>query len=135
MAPPVKCDNAIVNLYPDFTLQVQQQRREFLEVKRALRQQELRYAMLFPAKLRVVADGKVHFFTNPDETWQWLEGRDPKRDPLDKPKTPNRKQVRRTERRKTESIRTDASPQNQNSPRVSPNKEQSDRTDWFEATT
>ena len=129
----MKCDNAIVNLYPDFTLQVQRQRRDFLEVKRALRQQELRYAMLFPAKLRVVADGKVHFFTDPDGAWQWLEGRASARDPPNKCHSPNRKQERRNGKRKTESTHSGASPQNQDSPRSSPRNVQSDQIDWFEA--
>ena len=51
IAPAVKCDNATVRFFPDFTMQVQQQRRSFFEIKKRLREQGYKYAMLFPAKL------------------------------------------------------------------------------------
>ena len=73
VAPAVKLNNATIRFFPDFTLQVQQARRGFLEVKAALRKEGLKYAMLFPAKLRVEAHGKTQFFYKPTEVWDWLE--------------------------------------------------------------
>ena len=73
VAPAVKINNAIIRFFPDFTMQVQQARREFLEVKAALRNEGLKYAMLFPAKLRVEAQGRTQFFYKPAEAWDWLE--------------------------------------------------------------
>ena len=74
-APAVKVDNATVNFFPDFTLQVQKQRRDFFQVKRLLREQGLKYAMLFPAKLRVAAGDKTNFFATPEEAWDWVKSR------------------------------------------------------------
>lgn len=74
MAPPVTIDNSKIMFFPDFTTKVQKQGSSFLEVKRTLRQQEIKYAMLFPSKLRVEADGKTWFFTHPDQVWDWLDG-------------------------------------------------------------
>ena len=136
VAPPVKCDNATVSWYPDFTLQVQQQRREFLEVKKALRQQELRYAMLFPARLRVVADDKVHFFLDPGEAWQWLENRDPqkKRSPT-KGGITLQERRQRSKTRRFDSDTVNEPPQRRNSRQNSPREDQDVRTEWDEVTT
>ncbi|KAJ1215536.1 hypothetical protein NDU88_003144 [Pleurodeles waltl] len=43
------------------------------ELKRALREEGLRYLLLFPSKLKVMLDGGTHFFQEPDEVWAWLE--------------------------------------------------------------
>ena len=75
-AKPVRIENNEVGFFPDFTLQVQRRRREFYDIKRRLREQNLKYAMLFPARLRVEADGKTHFFTSPEEAWEWSETRE-----------------------------------------------------------
>lgn len=50
-APPLKFENSTITFFPDFTYKVQQKHRSFLEVKRALRGHNLKYAMLFSAKL------------------------------------------------------------------------------------
>ncbi|KAJ1113493.1 hypothetical protein NDU88_001736 [Pleurodeles waltl] len=52
---------------------VQSRRATFLGVKRALREEGLRYSLLFPAKLKIISDGTTHFFQEPDEAWAWLE--------------------------------------------------------------
>lgn len=53
---------------------MQKQRRSFDHVKKELRSKDLKYMMLFPAHLKVIAEGKPWFFVTPDEAWVWLEG-------------------------------------------------------------
>ncbi|KAJ1117733.1 hypothetical protein NDU88_005930 [Pleurodeles waltl] len=59
--------------FPDFTLAVQTRRATLLEEKQALREEGLRYSLLFPSKLKVILDGTTHFLQEPDEVWAWLE--------------------------------------------------------------
>ncbi|KAJ1138489.1 hypothetical protein NDU88_004872 [Pleurodeles waltl] len=59
--------------FPDFTLAVQARRATSLEVKWALREEGLRYSLLFPSKLKMMLDGATHSFQEPDEVWTWLE--------------------------------------------------------------
>ena len=70
---PIKIENSSVMIFPDYTAAVQQQRATFLGVKRRLRELGYKYALLFPAKLRVQALGRTFFFEDPKETWDWLE--------------------------------------------------------------
>lgn len=51
VAPPIKIDNSIVSIYPDYTAAVSEQRRTFMDIKKELRQRKLKYSMLYPAKL------------------------------------------------------------------------------------
>ncbi|KAJ1097892.1 hypothetical protein NDU88_003008 [Pleurodeles waltl] len=46
----------------------------FDDVKCVLREKELKYMMLFPAKLKIIAEGKTWLFSTPEEAWDWLEG-------------------------------------------------------------
>lgn len=62
-----------VAVFPDFSEEVQKKRAQFSEAKRQLRNHHLAYAMLFPAHLRVVLDGKAHFFEDPSAVIPWLE--------------------------------------------------------------
>lgn len=52
-------------LFPDFTPMVQEARRKYNGVKATLRNLGLRYGMLYPARLRVDADGQVRVFDTP----------------------------------------------------------------------
>ncbi|KAJ1136934.1 hypothetical protein NDU88_003348 [Pleurodeles waltl] len=52
---------------------VQQRRAEYNSVKRKLRDLEIPYSMLFPARLRVVAPTGAESFSTPEEAWAWLE--------------------------------------------------------------
>ncbi|KAJ1112121.1 hypothetical protein NDU88_000389 [Pleurodeles waltl] len=67
-------DKAVIRLFLDFTLQVQRQRKSFDEVKKVLRPKEVKYTMLFPAELRVLADRKSWYFASPEKAWKWFEG-------------------------------------------------------------
>ncbi|KAJ1200957.1 hypothetical protein NDU88_004775 [Pleurodeles waltl] len=62
--------------FPDYTIAVQKQHNSFLVVNRCLRELGLAYSLLFPARLRVVAAGTMHFFATPEEAWHWIESRD-----------------------------------------------------------
>ncbi|KAJ1181536.1 hypothetical protein NDU88_006743 [Pleurodeles waltl] len=58
-------------LYPDFTQQVQQVRRQFILAKCKL---QVEYSMLYPA-LQVIADGKATIFGDPKNMQQLLKRR------------------------------------------------------------
>lgn len=62
-----------ISIYPDFSAATQKQRASFTHVKKRLRDSHLVYSMMYPAKLRVVDGGKVHFFNTPVEASRWLD--------------------------------------------------------------
>lgn len=45
-----------------------------MEIKRSLQKYEVKYALLYPARLRVEAMGEVLFFDSPTGATRWLEG-------------------------------------------------------------
>lgn len=53
--------------------EVQRQRTSFVAVKYYLCTYGLQYAMLFPAKLQIIHNGKARFYTNPKDTMAWLD--------------------------------------------------------------
>lgn len=61
------------SLFPDYSVEVHKQRAKFTDVKGCLRTLNLQYAMLFPAKLRIVANGETHFFGKPAAATQLLD--------------------------------------------------------------
>ena len=61
-----------ITAFPDYTMEVQRQRNNFNAVKAQLRKMNLSYALLFPARLRVVEADTSHFFTTPKDAWDWL---------------------------------------------------------------
>lgn len=56
---PILFENKTISLYPDFTLTVQKARATFMEAKKKLRAHNLKYALLFPARLRVIHNQKA----------------------------------------------------------------------------
>lgn len=64
-----------VSFYPDFSVEVQKQRAKFKDVKRRLFSLKIKYAMLFPSKLRITDRDGVQFFDTPDAVSTWLDGR------------------------------------------------------------
>lgn len=46
-----------------------------MEAKRQLRSRHYSYAMLFPARLRVVGEDRAHFFDTPEAVLAWLENK------------------------------------------------------------
>lgn len=47
-----------------------------MEVKRRLRIRNVKYAMLFLARLRVEGEDRSHFFEDPEAAITWLEQRE-----------------------------------------------------------
>lgn len=70
---PISYENKTISLYPDYTLSVQKVTASFLAAKRQLREHNLKYALLFPARLKVIHDQKSLFFESPEEVIEWLE--------------------------------------------------------------
>lgn len=74
--------NVEIKVFPDFSAEVQKKRALFTEAKRQLRIRHYSYAMLFPARLRVVGEDRAHFFDTPEAVLTWLENKEaPRRDP------------------------------------------------------
>lgn len=69
--------NHRVKAFPDFSTEVQRQRSQFADIKRHLRALHLKYAMLFPVRLRVVSKDRVHFFEEPEAVAAWLDQLNP----------------------------------------------------------
>ncbi|KAJ1106523.1 hypothetical protein NDU88_003924 [Pleurodeles waltl] len=70
---PLKIEGKEINIYPDYTNLVQKQRSAFASVKKVLRQNDMKYALLYPAKLRIEYEKRTHFLTSPREAWEWME--------------------------------------------------------------
>lgn len=69
--------NHQIMAFPDFSAEVQQQHSQFTDIKRRLRVPHLKYAMLFPACLRVIGEDRVHFFEEPRAASDWLDQLNP----------------------------------------------------------
>ena len=67
--------NSTISAYPDFTAEVQRRRATYMMVKRQLRSLDIKYALLFPARLKVIYDSSTHFFSTPEDTWTWLHAK------------------------------------------------------------
>lgn len=70
---PLKYNGNTISVYLDFSAEVQ--RTSIATVKDRLRTEGLQYAMLFPANLWIIQNGKVQFYTNPKEAMAWLNDR------------------------------------------------------------
>lgn len=64
-----------IMVFPDFSAEVQKQRARFVEVKRRLRAHHLMYAILFPARLRIVGEDRAYFLEDPTLASAWLDQR------------------------------------------------------------
>lgn len=67
--------NTKLSFYPDFTADVQKKRRQFSQIRVRLRELGLKYAMLYPTRLRVQDRDKTHFFNTSEEAADWLDRR------------------------------------------------------------
>lgn len=61
----MKMDNVRISVYPNFSAELQHRRAKFTDVKKRLRQYDVTYAMLYPAKLCIAANSETQFFDNP----------------------------------------------------------------------
>ncbi|XP_068111018.1 uncharacterized protein [Hyperolius riggenbachi] len=66
-------ENTRLMIFPDFTNETQKLRRSFQQAKTKLREREITYAMLFPARLRVQYNDEALFFDKPEGVITWLE--------------------------------------------------------------
>ncbi|KAJ1096185.1 hypothetical protein NDU88_001329 [Pleurodeles waltl] len=51
-------ENRKISIFPDYTNKVQSSQKGFLEVKAKLRAMNIRYMLLYPARLKVISGGK-----------------------------------------------------------------------------
>lgn len=66
-APP-RFNGETVAIFPDYTARVAKARAAFTEVRKLLRnRQNVRFGILFPARLRVTHNGEEKEFTNADK--------------------------------------------------------------------
>lgn len=59
-------------MYPDFSPELQKKRARFGEVKRKLQQLKVKYALLYPARLRINAMGETVFLDSPARVEEWI---------------------------------------------------------------
>lgn len=62
---PLQYEGSTISLFRDFTIRVQEARRQFTPLKKQLRDLNIDYAMLYPARLRIKKQGRSYFFTEP----------------------------------------------------------------------
>lgn len=70
--PTLKHCNSSILLFPDFSADLQRKRKTFNDVRRRLRDKNIKYGMLYPSRLRVQHDGATRFFDNPADADDWL---------------------------------------------------------------
>lgn len=76
MSGVMAIDDSKISLFSDFSAELQKQQAKFTDFKKRLRAFNLQYAMLYSARLRVVALGEIHFFDHPASAAQWLDRED-----------------------------------------------------------
>lgn len=63
----LKYQGAIIRIYPDLNAALAKKRAAFNGIKGALYQKNVRFNLLYPARLRVMHGNDVHTFSSPDE--------------------------------------------------------------------
>ncbi|CAM4650574.1 unnamed protein product [Leuciscus chuanchicus] len=63
-----------IKFFPDLSAEVLRQRRRFDDIKQRLRSLNLRYGIVYPAKLRVTVNGQTHEFEDPSDAEKFLQG-------------------------------------------------------------
>lgn len=69
----VTCDNSRVLFFPDLSPKVQKQRKPFDGVKSRLRDLNMDYGFIFPARLRVWHEDAWHFFNSPAKAEKFVD--------------------------------------------------------------
>ena len=70
-ARDVYFESTRIMIFPDYTTAVQKQRKSYNQVKTKLRSMNLRYMLLYSAKLKVLHADQSFFFSSPEEAWTW----------------------------------------------------------------
>ncbi|KAJ8375250.1 hypothetical protein SKAU_G00058300 [Synaphobranchus kaupii] len=63
-----------VMFFPDLSAELHRQRRRFDGVKQQLRSLNIRYGIVYPAKLRLTIDGRPHEFESPADAEKFVQG-------------------------------------------------------------
>lgn len=63
-----------VKFFPDISAELHRQRRRFDGVKQQLRVLNIRFGIIYPAKLRLTINGQVREFENPAEAEKFVQG-------------------------------------------------------------
>ncbi|KAJ1118533.1 hypothetical protein NDU88_006724 [Pleurodeles waltl] len=95
---PILADNTQISLYSDYTVAVQRRCFTFTDVKRLLRAAGLTFALIFPAKLKILYDKRSHFFDSPVAAQSWMDYTLPESQKMDtqvNPPPSSRQQPRR----------------------------------------
>ena len=62
---PLRFNGVSIDIFPDYTASVAKARAAFTEVRKLLHKREdVRFGILFPARLRITHDGKEREFTD-----------------------------------------------------------------------
>lgn len=64
---------ARIHVYPDFSAGLVKKRRQFDAVKKSLRVADMKYSLMYPAKLRVMVEGKPKIFSSPEEAESFFQ--------------------------------------------------------------
>ncbi|MGH0149392.1 UNVERIFIED_CONTAM: hypothetical protein FKN15_025280 [Acipenser sinensis] len=71
----------MIFLFPDFSTELQNKRKEFNQVKRKLNENGVKYALMYPAKLRVEYKGTKRFFTSPHGAENFVQDMEKNQEP------------------------------------------------------
>lgn len=66
-------DNRRIHFFPDFSVELQNARKAYTEVKRMLRDREIEYSFVYLSKLRVMYMGKTKFFSTALEVKNFID--------------------------------------------------------------
>uniref|UniRef100_H3A1Z4 L1 transposable element RRM domain-containing protein n=1 Tax=Latimeria chalumnae TaxID=7897 RepID=H3A1Z4_LATCH len=68
----IKWKDHRISLFPDWSRDLQQKRQCFWEVRRSLREKNIKYGLFYPAILKVTHNGETLSFTDPSEVKKFL---------------------------------------------------------------
>ncbi|RXN07446.1 LINE-1 type transposase domain-containing 1 [Labeo rohita] len=66
-------NNRRIHFFPDFSAELQNARKAYMDVKRMLRDREIEYSFAYPSKLRILHRGKAKFFSTPSEVKNYID--------------------------------------------------------------
>lgn len=70
----IRIEGTRIHFFPDFAAATQKRRREFDQVRRKLQSIEgARYAMIYPASLRITINGTVKTFRSPEQASEFID--------------------------------------------------------------
>lgn len=62
-----------IMFFPDLSVEVQKQRRQYNDVKLKLRALHLDFGLIFPAKMKIFHKGSRHQFNTPEEVEAFIQ--------------------------------------------------------------